>query len=235
LDFVVFDDNPNIFILNHSFLFFPNEVLTDTIIGDIEMKCIHCEDEMIEKDIRGVEIDLCSNCAGVWLDSGELKELTKYDLSAGRILTCLRCEKPMQTKMIKGVEIDICPECSSIWLDGGEMNKISGLDISKSRSLQCPKCDDQLQTKMLRGVEIDICPGCTGVYLDKGEMEKLTAIEHSKGAETDIGQFLFDAHKIRIEVAIRAFKKGVHDKGTAADIAGVTIEEFEDMVKEAGK
>ncbi|UCH90106.1 MAG: zf-TFIIB domain-containing protein, partial [Thermoplasmata archaeon] len=196
------------------------------------MKCIHCEDEMFNKDVKGVEVDLCPNCAGMWLDGGELKELTNYDLTAGRVLSCLRCEKPMQTKMLRGVEIDICPHCSSVWLDGDELTKISGLDYSGGRILTCPKCDDQLQTKMLRGVEVDICPKCSGAYLDKGEMEKLSAIEQQKGEHTDIGRFLHDAYKIRIDVAIRMYKDGKHDKGRAAEIAGVTIEVFEDMVKE---
>jgi Zn-finger nucleic acid-binding protein len=199
---------------------------------EIIMKCIQCETDMENKDVRGVEIDLCPNCAGVWLDGGELKELTKYDLTAGRVLTCLRCEKPMQTKMVRGVEVDVCPECTSVWLDGGELEKVSGLDFATGRVLECPKCEDQLQTKMVRGVEVDICPKCTGTYLDKGEMQKLTAIEHEKGTETDIGRFLHDAYQLRIEVAIRTFKQGKHDKGRAAEIAGVTIEVFEDMIKD---
>jgi Zn-finger nucleic acid-binding protein len=187
---------------------------------------------MVTKDIKGVEIDLCPSCAGVWLDGGELKEITKYDLSAGRVLTCLRCETPMQTKMVRGVEIDICPDCDSIWLDAGELKKISDLDYSAGRILGCPKCENQLQTKMLRGVEVDICPECSGAYLDKGEMQKLSAIEHDSGASTDIAKFLHDAYKIRIEVAVRTFKDGKNDKGKAAEIAGVTIEEFDDLVKD---
>jgi Zn-finger nucleic acid-binding protein len=197
------------------------------------MKCIQCEGEMETKDIKGVEIDLCPDCAGVWLDGGELKDLTKFDLTAGRVITCLRCETPMQTKMLRGVEIDVCPECTSVWLDGGELNKISGIDFKTGRVIECPKCDKQLQTRMLTGVELDICPECTGVYLDKGEMEKLTAIEQVRGGQSDIGQFLHDANKLRVDVAIRAYKKGTHDKGKAAEVAGVTVEEFEDLLKES--
>ena len=196
------------------------------------MKCVQCEQEMETKTVKGVEIDLCPSCAGVWLDGGELKEITKYDLSAGRVLTCLKCDKPMQTKMVRGVEVDICPDCNSVWLDAGELAKVAGLDHSAGRVLECPKCENQLQTKMLKGVEVDICPQCTGAYLDKGEMQKLAAVEHDSGAGSDIAQFLHDANKLRIDVAIRSNKNGTHDKGKAAEIAGLTIEEFEDLLKD---
>jgi Zn-finger nucleic acid-binding protein len=187
---------------------------------------------METKDVKGVAVDLCTNCAGVWLDSGGLKEITRYDLGVGRVLTCMRCETPMQTKMLKGVEIDICPECSSIWLDGGELKDISGLDYSAGRVLTCPNCSDNLQTKMLKGVEVDICPKCSGAYLDKGEMEKLSAVEQAKGTATDIGQFLKDANKMRMDVAVRMYNEGKFDKGKAAEVAGVNLETLNKILKE---
>jgi Zn-finger nucleic acid-binding protein len=202
-----------------------------TEIEEIVMKCVHCKDEMIVKAVKGVEVDICPDCGGTWLDSGELKELTGYDLTAGRVLTCLRCEKPMQTKMVRGVEIDICPECSSVWLDGGELIKLSGFDYKAGRVLNCPKCNEQLQTKMLRGVEVDVCPKCSCVFLDRGEMEKLSAIEPYMGEKTDIGQFLHDAYNLRVELAIKTYSTGRHDKGKAAEIAGISLEQFDHLLK----
>jgi Zn-finger nucleic acid-binding protein len=194
------------------------------------MKCIHCNDEMEIKHIFGVEVDLCTNCGGLWLDGGELNDIAKYDLTAGRVISCFRCEKPMQTKLIKGIELDICPDCSSIWLDGGELKHLADLDFKAGRVITCSKCDDQLQTKMIKGVEVDVCPGCTGVFLDKGEMEKLSAIEPGSGGKTDIGQFIHDANEFRIQAAIRAFKVGKHDKGKAAAIAGVKMDMFDELI-----
>jgi len=197
------------------------------------MKCIHCEEDMEIKHIFGVEIDLCTNCGGLWLDGGELNDIAKYDLTAGRVIDCFRCEEPMQTKLIKGIEVDICPQCSSIWLDGGELKHISGIDFEAGRTIRCSKCEMMLQTKMIKGVEVDVCPACSGVFLDKGEMEKLSAIEPSAGGKTDIGQFLHDANEFRIEAAIRAFKTGKHDRGKAAEIAGVKLDMFDELVKAA--
>ncbi len=195
------------------------------------MKCIVCKDEMIYKDLKNVEIDVCPGCGGTWLDGGELKELTGFDIGAGRLLSCYKCEVVMQTKMVRGVEIDICPDCSSIWLDGGELKQLADLDYEAGRVIICPKCNVHLQTKVHRGVEIDICPDCTGVYLDRGELERLTALESQKGVKTGISQFLHDAHDMRIKVAVRTFNEGRHDRGRAADLAGLSLEEFDKIIE----
>ena len=75
-----------------------------------------------------------------------------------------------------------------------------------------------------------VCPGCAGVYLDRGEMEKLSGIEPAAGGKTDIGQFLHDTYGVRLEMAIKTYMEGKHDKGRAAELAGVTIEMFEELV-----
>ena len=195
------------------------------------MKCIVCSDEMIYKDLKKVEIDVCPGCGGTWLDGGELKEITGFDIGAGRLLSCYKCEVIMQTKMVRGVEIDICPKCSSIWLDGGELKQLAGLDYTAGRIITCPKCNIHLQTKVHRGVEIDICPQCMGVYLDRGELERLTALESKNGIKTGISQFLHDAHDLRIKVAVRTFSEGRHDKGRAADLAGLSLAEFDKILE----
>lgn len=39
------------------------------------MKCPHCDTTLLMTDRRGVEIDYCGECRGVWLDKGELDKL----------------------------------------------------------------------------------------------------------------------------------------------------------------
>ena len=36
------------------------------------MKCPKCGMELIEIDFKGVKVDKCSACEGIWLDAGEL-------------------------------------------------------------------------------------------------------------------------------------------------------------------
>jgi hypothetical protein len=47
--------------------------------GTSSMKCPRCDGSLKESRIEEVAIDTCDNCGGVWLDSGELEQLTKKD------------------------------------------------------------------------------------------------------------------------------------------------------------
>ncbi len=39
------------------------------------MHCPKCGMELVEIDFKGVKIDKCSECNGIWLDNGELDQL----------------------------------------------------------------------------------------------------------------------------------------------------------------
>ncbi len=43
------------------------------------MRCPKCGMELVEIDYKTIKIDKCSECAGVWLDAGELEEVTKLE------------------------------------------------------------------------------------------------------------------------------------------------------------
>ena len=47
--------------------------------GTSSMKCPRCDGSLKESKFEEVLIDTCDNCGGVWLDSGELEQLTKKD------------------------------------------------------------------------------------------------------------------------------------------------------------
>ena len=45
------------------------------------MKCPHCNDvTLLMSERRGVEIDYCPQCRGVWLDRGELDKLVELSV-----------------------------------------------------------------------------------------------------------------------------------------------------------
>ena len=39
------------------------------------MKCPNCDATLLMSEKKGVEIDYCPNCRGVWLDKGELEKI----------------------------------------------------------------------------------------------------------------------------------------------------------------
>lgn len=46
------------------------------------MHCPKCGMELSEIDYKGISIDKCFHCEGIWLDAGELDELSSLEKSA---------------------------------------------------------------------------------------------------------------------------------------------------------
>lgn len=47
--------------------------------GTSSMKCPRCDGDLHESKFHEVSIDTCDKCGGIWLDSGELEQLTKHE------------------------------------------------------------------------------------------------------------------------------------------------------------
>ncbi len=43
------------------------------------MRCPKCGMELIAVNYKGIEVDKCSECEGVWLDAGELEAVSKLE------------------------------------------------------------------------------------------------------------------------------------------------------------
>jgi hypothetical protein len=46
------------------------------------MRCPKCGMELSEIDYKGIAVDKCFNCEGVWLDAGELESVAKLEKGA---------------------------------------------------------------------------------------------------------------------------------------------------------
>jgi phage FluMu protein Com len=49
----------------------------------VGLKCPKCDGTLMEIDYEVVKLDRCEKCNGVWLDAGELEQLTKQEESGG--------------------------------------------------------------------------------------------------------------------------------------------------------
>lgn len=98
--------------------------------------------------IDGVELDRCPNCAGVWLDTGELARVLTLKLSeiegqfeeqtaprgaAGEAVDYMRCPRCPEGRLqrisytvMHPVSIDRCEQCLGFWLDKSELVSIVG-------------------------------------------------------------------------------------------------------------
>jgi Zn-finger nucleic acid-binding protein len=45
------------------------------------MRCPKCGMELIEIDYKTIKVDKCSECEGIWLDSGEFETVSKLEKS----------------------------------------------------------------------------------------------------------------------------------------------------------
>lgn len=104
--------------------------------------CPQCRQPLIVLELRGVEVDHCLECHGIWLDAGELELLVELaggrpgvlpaitrDVGAGEqgSRPCPRCRRKMRCVKFPGppaVEIDRCPAGHGVWLDAGELAAI---------------------------------------------------------------------------------------------------------------
>ncbi len=44
-----------------------------------QMKCPKCGMQLIEIDYKGIKVDKCSECEGIWLDAGEMEAVSKLE------------------------------------------------------------------------------------------------------------------------------------------------------------
>jgi Zn-finger nucleic acid-binding protein len=43
------------------------------------MRCPKCGMELIEINYKGIKVDKCSGCEGLWLDAGELEAISQLE------------------------------------------------------------------------------------------------------------------------------------------------------------
>jgi Zn-finger nucleic acid-binding protein len=101
------------------------------------MNCPACKNPMIILELNHVEIDFCSACKGIWLDSGELELLFQnsesnslYDsftLKSDYIeekRKCPICKIKMEKVEFDSTNIvlDRCTNNHGLWFDNGELS-----------------------------------------------------------------------------------------------------------------
>lgn len=112
---------------------------------------------MIVVEHENIELDYCTNCRGVWFDSGELElllesvglenpELFLSDIlnsievvSSEKKRKCPICRQKMKKTIIgqqPEVLIDICWQGDGLWFDGGEVGQLIGQMPEKAPTKQ---------------------------------------------------------------------------------------------------
>ena len=108
------------------------------------MTCVKCGAEMSKRSERGVLLDHCGACSGIWLDAGELERL---QLGRPRHAAELHRERREEAARERGRAV-----------------QVTGL---------CPHCARPLEVELVARVEVDRCPACGGIFFDDGELQTI--------------------------------------------------------------
>ena len=102
------------------------------------MECPRCDSSLKTENYKGIEVDKCVSCEGMWLDYPELDQLEdtamdEDDLKGSMItrqmgseITCPRCHGAMQQFRYRYNELwlDVCEAEHGFWLDKGEEKRV---------------------------------------------------------------------------------------------------------------
>jgi Zn-finger nucleic acid-binding protein len=109
------------------------------------MNCPRCKAELRVEDYKGIEVDRCPQCQGMWLDYGELDQLEDQVLDEDEVkgtlvygsvrgeLPCPKCGAPMTSFRYRAnnLELDLCEKGHGTWLDAEEEKKV--LELMEQR------------------------------------------------------------------------------------------------------
>jgi Zn-finger nucleic acid-binding protein len=105
---------------------------------------------------RGVEVDVCARCRGLWLDRGEIfsfardrarltraLEEARRTATSGALLSPQTGAPMIVLKLLGGqLEIDECPKSGGLWLDRGEIERVgreAGFGVVLDESAEPPE------------------------------------------------------------------------------------------------
>ena len=120
---------------------------------DETIACVKCSAELEKSIVYDVELDVCRQCGGIWLDRGEIAALAAYRdpvLAEIREINKARTAERPARKPAKG--------------------------------LRCPACPGTLEEKEIGAVRVDFCPRCQGFHLDRGELDHAVQAARARGA-----------------------------------------------------
>jgi Zn-finger nucleic acid-binding protein len=120
--------------------------------------CPRCDEPLSVEEFDGISVDNCKECAGVWLEAGELRKVVEQgptevaffqrllgevginldaEFETRAMLLCPGCTVVLQREVLKSAaaRVDRCPTCEGIWLDAGELSTLAehGVDSVQSR------------------------------------------------------------------------------------------------------
>ena len=135
--------------------------------------CPKCNAKLWHLERHGNIIESCSDCEGMWFDTGELTVLLgvyrrlQTDAARPSGAQCIRCDTELVELAFPEttIQVDACPDCRGLWLDRGEFDQLKAnvahLIADDGPSLS-ERADEILEGLDLAAQERARCPKCQG-------------------------------------------------------------------------
>jgi len=131
------------------------------------LNCPRCSKQLRVEKHKGIEVDRCPSCEGMWLDYHELDQLedtvmdddrgkgTMFFKAQGGELTCPRCAGPMSWFRYRhyNVELDFCEAEHGFWLDKGEESRVLEIMEQRTKDLKRSSSAEVQWDKFLTGLK----------------------------------------------------------------------------------
>lgn len=125
------------------------------------MKCPSCGYELKKRAVKGVELDQCMNCGGIWFDGGEFQNM-----------------KDREEDLLRWLDIDLFSDMEKF--SGGYSSMVCPKDKKPLYEIRYDNAD----------AKIDVCADCRGIWMDKGEYEIIVAFLKRMVLRDDIAGYL---------------------------------------------
>jgi Zn-finger nucleic acid-binding protein len=122
--------------------------------------CVKCNSILDRATFQGLEVDLCPECGGLWLDRGEITRAARLpENELGRLREQLQ-------------------------------GSSGPPPVPTENKAPCPACDGTLAEVMLGTVHVDYCGSCHGIFLDRGELEAAIEAVRARGGKVSADHVL---------------------------------------------
>ena len=114
------------------------------------MNCPKCLSQLEQQKYRGIEIEKCANCGGMWFDYDELDELEDQSFSADDLkgslfhrventeMACPHCGTFLKTFQYRfhNLKLEYCENQHGFWLDAGEEKRTTEMMIQREKNME---------------------------------------------------------------------------------------------------
>lgn len=158
------------------------------------MKCVKCDKNLKKADYKGIQLDYCEECQGIWFDRGELRKV-----------------KDKEDEFIRWIDIDPWKNKDKFEISkSGKICPVCGVPLYIIGYDGFP-------------IWVDVCNVCYGIWLDKGEFDEIVAYMKEKVEQETLSEYLKDIGEEVVEVLAGPARLPARQEKIASEIKDLLV------------